>query len=186
MLKRLGSERGTTTLMVTHDNRILDLADRIITMDEGRIIEDRAIGQANSIPRFRVFPAKDLIRHTKPNPRSSLDVIGSGVPPVKIAKSSSSTSPRFRSRRCGSIRLAARRAIASDVSIQSTGQGAILRIRFTRNGIVGAGQHNDVGPPAVLFDKAWLDFRPNRCLIDQTAAHVDFRQGRKPGTAHQM
>ena len=40
MLKKLGSERGTTTLMVTHDNRILDLADRIITMDEGRIIED--------------------------------------------------------------------------------------------------------------------------------------------------
>ena len=41
MLKRLGRERGTTTLMVTHDNRIIDLADRIITMDEGRIIEDR-------------------------------------------------------------------------------------------------------------------------------------------------
>jgi len=41
MLKRLGKERGTTTLMVTHDNRIIDLADRIITMDEGRIIEDK-------------------------------------------------------------------------------------------------------------------------------------------------
>jgi putative ABC transport system ATP-binding protein len=40
MLKRLGKLRGTTTLMVTHDNRILDLADRIVTMDEGRIIED--------------------------------------------------------------------------------------------------------------------------------------------------
>ena len=38
MLKRLGQERGTTTLMVTHDNRILDLADRIITLDDGRIV----------------------------------------------------------------------------------------------------------------------------------------------------
>jgi putative ABC transport system ATP-binding protein len=38
MLKRLGQERGTTTLMVTHDPRILDLADRILTMDEGRIV----------------------------------------------------------------------------------------------------------------------------------------------------
>src|SRR4028118_221053 len=27
MLKALGRERGTTTLMVTHDNRILELAD---------------------------------------------------------------------------------------------------------------------------------------------------------------
>jgi putative ABC transport system ATP-binding protein len=40
MLKRLGRERGTTTLMVTHDNRILDMADRILGMDEGRIVED--------------------------------------------------------------------------------------------------------------------------------------------------
>lgn len=40
ILKQLGKERGTTTLMVTHDNRILDLADRIITLDEGRIIKD--------------------------------------------------------------------------------------------------------------------------------------------------
>ncbi|MCP4183384.1 MAG: ATP-binding cassette domain-containing protein [Hyphomicrobiales bacterium] len=40
MLKQLGKKRGTTTLMVTHDNRILDLADRIITLDEGRIIGD--------------------------------------------------------------------------------------------------------------------------------------------------
>ena len=38
MLKRLGQERGTTTLMVTHDNRVLELADRIITMEDGRIV----------------------------------------------------------------------------------------------------------------------------------------------------
>ena len=40
MLKRLGAERGTTTLMVTHDNRILDLADRIVTLEDGRIVRD--------------------------------------------------------------------------------------------------------------------------------------------------
>jgi putative ABC transport system ATP-binding protein len=40
MLKLLGRERGTTTLMVTHDNRILDMADRVITMEDGRIVED--------------------------------------------------------------------------------------------------------------------------------------------------
>jgi putative ABC transport system ATP-binding protein len=41
MLKRLGELRGTTTVMVTHDNRILDLADRILRMEEGRIVDDR-------------------------------------------------------------------------------------------------------------------------------------------------
>lgn len=40
LLKRLGTERGTTTLMVTHDTKIMSLADRIITMEDGRIVED--------------------------------------------------------------------------------------------------------------------------------------------------
>ncbi len=43
LLKALGRERGTTTLMVTHDNRILTLADRIITMEDGRCVDDRHI-----------------------------------------------------------------------------------------------------------------------------------------------
>jgi len=38
LLKRLGAERGTTTLLVTHDNRILDRADRILTLEDGRIV----------------------------------------------------------------------------------------------------------------------------------------------------
>ncbi len=40
MLKRLGRERGTTVLMVTHDTRLRDLAERVVTMDEGRIVQD--------------------------------------------------------------------------------------------------------------------------------------------------
>lgn len=42
MLAALGHQRGTTTLMVTHDNRILDLADRIVTLEDGRIVSDTA------------------------------------------------------------------------------------------------------------------------------------------------
>jgi putative ABC transport system ATP-binding protein len=41
MLKRLGQTRGTTTLMVTHDNRILAMADRILTMEDGRLTDDK-------------------------------------------------------------------------------------------------------------------------------------------------
>ncbi len=40
LLRRLGRARGTTTLMVTHDPRILDHADRILTMADGRITQD--------------------------------------------------------------------------------------------------------------------------------------------------
>jgi putative ABC transport system ATP-binding protein len=37
LMQRLAQEQGSTILMVTHDNRILDVADRIIRMEDGRI-----------------------------------------------------------------------------------------------------------------------------------------------------
>ena len=44
MLKELGRTLNTTTVMVTHDNRILDKADRIITLEDGRVVQDTAAG----------------------------------------------------------------------------------------------------------------------------------------------
>lgn len=40
MLKALGETRGTSTVMVTHDARIMDLADRIVTIEDGRLIRN--------------------------------------------------------------------------------------------------------------------------------------------------
>ncbi len=39
LLQRLAKEQGAAVLMVTHDNRILDLADRIVHMEDGRILD---------------------------------------------------------------------------------------------------------------------------------------------------
>ena len=36
-MKTLAQEKGTTILMVTHDNRILDIADRIVHLEDGRL-----------------------------------------------------------------------------------------------------------------------------------------------------
>ena len=36
-MKTLAQQHGTTILMVTHDNRILDVADRIIHLEDGRL-----------------------------------------------------------------------------------------------------------------------------------------------------
>jgi putative ABC transport system ATP-binding protein len=38
ILERLAREKGCTILLVTHDNRILDLADRIIYMEDGYLV----------------------------------------------------------------------------------------------------------------------------------------------------
>lgn len=44
LLKCMGTARGTTALLVTHDGRTLDRADRILTLEDGRIVkvEDRS------------------------------------------------------------------------------------------------------------------------------------------------
>ncbi|CAO5049995.1 putative hemin import ATP-binding protein HrtA [Microcystis aeruginosa NIES-2521] len=37
LMQRLAKEQQCTILLVTHDNRILDIADRLIQMEDGRI-----------------------------------------------------------------------------------------------------------------------------------------------------
>ncbi|MEB3884947.1 DevA family ABC transporter ATP-binding protein [Lyngbya sp. CCY1209] len=38
LMQKLAKEQGCTILLVTHDNRILDIADRIVSMEDGRLI----------------------------------------------------------------------------------------------------------------------------------------------------
>jgi putative ABC transport system ATP-binding protein len=43
LMQKLAKEQGCTILMVTHDNRILDIADRIVYMEDGRLVESTKI-----------------------------------------------------------------------------------------------------------------------------------------------
>lgn len=40
LMQQLAKEQGCTILLVTHDNRILDIADRIIYMEDGQLVSD--------------------------------------------------------------------------------------------------------------------------------------------------
>lgn len=40
LMQRLAKEQGTSILLVTHDNRILDIADRIVEMEDGLLARD--------------------------------------------------------------------------------------------------------------------------------------------------
>ncbi len=42
LMQSLAKEQGCTILLVTHDNRILDIADRIIYMEDGKLAENPA------------------------------------------------------------------------------------------------------------------------------------------------
>jgi putative ABC transport system ATP-binding protein len=42
LLRDMAKSRGTPILMVTHDPRILDIADRVVTMEDGRIVVAQA------------------------------------------------------------------------------------------------------------------------------------------------
>jgi putative ABC transport system ATP-binding protein len=39
LMQKLAAEQGCTILLVTHDNRILDIADRIVYMEDGRLAD---------------------------------------------------------------------------------------------------------------------------------------------------
>ena len=43
IMEQLAKEQNCTILLVTHDNRILDIADRIIHMEDGRLARDTAL-----------------------------------------------------------------------------------------------------------------------------------------------
>jgi len=49
LFQREAKERGTAIVIVTHDNRILDVADRIVKMDFGRISRDTKVREASFI-----------------------------------------------------------------------------------------------------------------------------------------
>jgi putative ABC transport system ATP-binding protein len=43
LMQRLAKEQGSTILLVTHDNRILDIADRIVNMEDGKLATNTMI-----------------------------------------------------------------------------------------------------------------------------------------------
>jgi putative ABC transport system ATP-binding protein len=57
LFQELARDEGCTIIMVTHDNRILDVADRIVNMVDGRIRSDVAVHETSVICEFlRQFP----------------------------------------------------------------------------------------------------------------------------------
>jgi putative ABC transport system ATP-binding protein len=46
LMQRLAKEQGCTILLVTHDNRILDIADRIVDLEDGKLKGNMAIAMA--------------------------------------------------------------------------------------------------------------------------------------------
>jgi putative ABC transport system ATP-binding protein len=52
LLRELATQQRITIILVTHDNRILDVADRIVNMVDGRIKSDVLIHEASKIVEF--------------------------------------------------------------------------------------------------------------------------------------
>jgi putative ABC transport system ATP-binding protein len=52
LFQELAGDQGVTILMVTHDNRILDVADRIVNMVDGHIKSDVLVEESSTIIEF--------------------------------------------------------------------------------------------------------------------------------------
>ena len=64
LLKELTLKEACTIMMVTHDNRILELADRIVNIVDGRIISDVMLRDAVVI--CELLRGMELFRHLTP------------------------------------------------------------------------------------------------------------------------
>jgi putative ABC transport system ATP-binding protein len=64
LLKELTINEGCTVIMVTHDNRILELADRIVNMVDGRIVSNVVLRTALIICEF--LKTMDLFKQLTP------------------------------------------------------------------------------------------------------------------------
>jgi len=64
LLKELTTQEGCTVMMVTHDNRIIELADRIVNMVDGAIKSDVVLRDAVMICEF--LRTADLFKHLTP------------------------------------------------------------------------------------------------------------------------
>ena len=69
LFKEMTVEHGTAILMVTHDHRIIELADRLVHMVDGRIVSDIALNDALRICEFLkgVEAFKNLTPHELTN-----------------------------------------------------------------------------------------------------------------------
>ncbi len=52
LLKDLAENKGCTIMIVTHDNRILDVADRIVTMVDGYVASDVDVNESLTVVQF--------------------------------------------------------------------------------------------------------------------------------------
>ncbi len=80
LLHKLAKAQGCAILLVTHDNRILDIADRILTLEDGRITSFTAGLLANTgrlLSAFAQLHRKgDLVRHVaRLSDRQFLDLV---------------------------------------------------------------------------------------------------------------
>jgi putative ABC transport system ATP-binding protein len=83
LLKRLADEERSSILIVTHDNRILDVADRIVNMVDGRIVSNVLVKESVSICLFlskcEVFAGLNVDALTKVAEKMSIERFAPGA-----------------------------------------------------------------------------------------------------------
>jgi putative ABC transport system ATP-binding protein len=65
LLKELAHQDGSAILMVTHDHRILEAADRIVSMMDGRIVSDVIVTEAIAICEH--LKSVEVFKHMSPH-----------------------------------------------------------------------------------------------------------------------
>ena len=83
LFRQEANARGTAIVIVTHDNRILDVADRIVKMDFGRIARDTRVQEASLIGEMmrkcRVFDGVTVSTLNRLAERMEVEQVAAGT-----------------------------------------------------------------------------------------------------------
>lgn len=67
LLHRIAKERGKSIVIVSHDMRIMDIADRVLQLEDGRLREGAGVLAADPVCGMTVSREKAVARHTHAN-----------------------------------------------------------------------------------------------------------------------
>ena len=62
-MQRLAKEHGVSVVLVTHDNRILDIADRIVHMEDGQITSftDAVVSNTKHLMKIAAMKIRNIL-----------------------------------------------------------------------------------------------------------------------------
>jgi putative ABC transport system ATP-binding protein len=173
LLRQLAREEGCTSLIVTHDSRIMNAADRIVDLERGRIVNNIVVAERlflyNSLRQCVLFAALLPQEQFRIADRMSIGV----DPNVSVQAEVLQRCPWFKIYPPGSV-IVRQGAIGHDFFLIRRG-----KVSVTVDGPSGSRQVNELGKGDFFGDRALLRDEPRSATVTAVDTVETYTIGRE-------